>query len=80
MPPNIPRAGLYLERDNQRTTGDYRRKNQTDTLGQAVPYSFKVSRGLDGSPADDIFPTRDSQFPVQKSVTKWDFVGLVVKH
>lgn len=38
-----------------------RKKNRKDTLGRAVPADFKVSRGLDGSPADDLFP--DAQQP-----------------
>ncbi|KAK0120557.1 hypothetical protein ONS96_010761 [Cadophora gregata f. sp. sojae] len=51
---------------NSRLDGDklpnQRRKNRADTLGQAVPPDFKVSRGLAGDPADDVFP--DQQPPV----------------
>jgi hypothetical protein len=35
-------------------------------LGQAVPLNFKVSRGLDGPPADDIFPDDPSLAQVQQ--------------
>lgn len=47
---------------NSRLDGDklpnQRRKNRADALGQAVPADFKVSRGLAGDPADDIFPVQ----------------------
>jgi hypothetical protein len=50
-------AGEFMNgrRDNNKVP-EQRRKNRTDTLGQAVPRGFKVSRGLDGPPADDVFP------------------------
>ncbi|KAK2627674.1 hypothetical protein QTJ16_002320 [Diplocarpon rosae] len=35
---------------------EQRRKNRADTFGRAVPADFKVSRGLAGDPADDLFP------------------------
>ncbi|EKD17436.1 transcription-silencing protein Clr2 [Drepanopeziza brunnea f. sp. 'multigermtubi' MB_m1] len=35
---------------------EQRRKNRADTFGRAVPPEFKVSRGLAGDPADDLFP------------------------
>lgn len=41
-----------------------RKKNRRDTLGLAVPANFKVSRGLDGPPADDVFPDDQSQSQV----------------
>ncbi|QSZ34388.1 hypothetical protein DSL72_005980 [Monilinia vaccinii-corymbosi] len=38
-----------------------RQKNRRMTLGKSVPDDFKVSRGLDGPPADNLFPeTTDS--------------------
>jgi hypothetical protein len=33
-----------------------RKKNRRDTLGRAVAPDFKISRGLDGPPADNVFP------------------------
>lgn len=33
-----------------------RKKNRRDTLGRAVAEDFKVSRGLDGPPGDNVFP------------------------
>ena len=41
--------------DSSILTGQ-RKKNRKDTLGRAVPADFKVSRGLDGAAADDVFP------------------------
>lgn len=38
-----------------------RRKNRADTLGRSVPAEFKVSRGLSGDPADDLFPDQIQQ-------------------
>jgi hypothetical protein len=35
-------------------------------LGQAVPMNFKVSRGLDGPPADDAFPDEQPQVQLQQ--------------
>jgi hypothetical protein len=44
----------------------HRKKNRRDTLGRAVAADFKVSRGLDGLPADNLFPdARPSQLPAQ---------------
>ncbi|KAG9247698.1 transcription-silencing protein Clr2-domain-containing protein [Calycina marina] len=43
--------------------GGQRKKNRRDTLGASVPADFKVSRGLDGNPADDLFP--DTPTPQQ---------------
>ena len=48
--------------DSSILTGQ-RKKNRKDTLGRAVPAEFKVSRGLDGAQADDLFP--DSQQTLQ---------------
>jgi hypothetical protein len=50
-------AGEWMNgrRDNN-TILEQRRKNRRDTFGLAVPADFKVSRGLDGTPADDAFP------------------------
>jgi hypothetical protein len=50
-------AGAWMNgrRDNNKITEE-RKKNRKDTLGLAVPLDFKVSRGLDGSPADNEFP------------------------
>lgn len=57
-------AGLWMNGrgDSSILTGQ-RKKNRKDTLGGAVPADFKVSRGLDGAAADDVFP--DAQ-PSQK--------------
>lgn len=46
-----------------------RKKNRRDTLGAAVPADFKVSRGLDGPPADNLFPDESqiSQLQARKS-------------
>ena len=50
--------------DSSVLTGQ-RKKNRKDTLGGAVPADFKVSRGLDGPQADDLFPdAQQSQQPV----------------
>jgi len=50
-------AGLWMNGrgDSSRVPG-IRKKNRKDTLGKSVPDDFKVSRGLDGPPADDLFP------------------------
>jgi hypothetical protein len=52
-------------RDNN-TVPEERKKNRKDTLGQAVPPDFRVSRGLDGPPADDVFPDDLSQAQLQQ--------------
>lgn len=52
-------------RDNN-AVPEQRKKNRRDTLGQAVPLNFKVSRGLDGPPADDVFPDDQSQAQPQQ--------------
>lgn len=50
-------AGAWMNgrRDNNKVP-EQRKKNRLDSLGQAVPAGFKVSRGLDGPPQDDEFP------------------------
>ncbi|CZT46668.1 uncharacterized protein RSE6_07128 [Rhynchosporium secalis] len=52
---------------NSRLEGDkipnQRRRNRADTLGGAVPADFKVSRGLAGDPADDLFPDEQVSRP-----------------
>lgn len=50
-------AGAWMNgrRDNNKVPEE-RKKNRKDTLGQAVPADFKVSRGLDGFAADNLFP------------------------
>jgi hypothetical protein len=53
-------------RDNN-TVPEQRKKNRRDTLGLAVPPNFKVSRGLDGPPTDDLFPDDQYQAQVQQS-------------
>jgi hypothetical protein len=52
-------------RDNNQVP-EQRKKNRRETLGQAVPLNFKVSRGLDGPPADDVFPDDPSLAQVQQ--------------
>ena len=66
MPPNIPQAGAV---SRTRQPADCRRLEEKEPdryLGQAVPRGFKVSRGLDGSPADDVFPDDPSLAQVQQ--------------
>jgi hypothetical protein len=48
--------------DSSALTG-VRKKNRKDTLGRAVPADFKVSRGLDGAAADDVFPDAQQSQP-----------------
>lgn len=48
-------------RGDTSTLNGQRKKNRKDTLGRAVPADFKVSRGLDGAAADDIFPDAQQQ-------------------
>ncbi|KAI9736386.1 MAG: hypothetical protein M1818_006119 [Claussenomyces sp. TS43310] len=45
--------------DNSSPEGQ-RKKNRLDTLGNAVPKDLKISRGLDGLPADDFFPDQQA--------------------
>ncbi|RAL59634.1 hypothetical protein DID88_006493 [Monilinia fructigena] len=40
-----------------------RQKNRRMTLGKSVPDDFKVSRGLDGPPADNLFPENTDPAP-----------------
>ncbi|KAH8594505.1 transcription-silencing protein Clr2-domain-containing protein [Bisporella sp. PMI_857] len=55
-------TGLFMNSRGDNSDGvNLRKKNRKDTLGRAVPDDFKVSRGLDGNPADDLFP--DAQMP-----------------
>ncbi|EHL00134.1 hypothetical protein M7I_3896 [Glarea lozoyensis 74030] len=50
-------AGAWMNgRRDKNNNPETRKKNRRDTLGRAVPADFKVSRGLDGNPADDVFP------------------------
>jgi len=50
-------AGAWMNgRRDKNNNPELRKKNRKDTLGRAVPADFKVSRGLDGLPADDLFP------------------------
>ncbi|KAI0998761.1 hypothetical protein K3495_g9434 [Podosphaera aphanis] len=50
-------AGEWMNgRKDNNNIPEQRRKNRRNTLGRAVPDDFKVSRGLDGPPADDQFP------------------------
>ncbi|KAN0096637.1 Transcription-silencing protein Clr2 domain containing protein [Hyaloscypha variabilis] len=60
-------ADKYMNgrRDNN-AVPEQRKKNRRDTLGQAVPMNFKVSRGLDGPPADDAFPDEQPQVQPQQ--------------
>lgn len=60
-------AGEFMNgrRDNN-TLPEQRKKNRRETLGQAVPPNFKVSRGLDGPPADDVFPDDQPQAQLQQ--------------
>jgi hypothetical protein len=53
-------AGAWMNgrRDNNKVPEE-RKKNRKDTLGLAVPADFKVSRGLDGNPADNEFPDQN---------------------
>ena len=54
-------------RGDNSTLNGQRKKNRKDTLGRAVPAEFKVSRGLDGAAADDIFPDMQQQQLQQQS-------------
>jgi hypothetical protein len=50
-------AGLWMNNRGDNSSGvGRRRKNRRETFGAAVPSGFSVSRGLDGPPADDVFP------------------------
>ncbi|KAF8855346.1 hypothetical protein BDZ45DRAFT_676301 [Acephala macrosclerotiorum] len=52
-------------RDNN-SVPEQRRKNRRDTLGASVPADFKVSRGLDGLPSENVFPDEQQlQAPLQ---------------
>ncbi|KAE8443425.1 hypothetical protein EG329_001906 [Mollisiaceae sp. DMI_Dod_QoI] len=55
-------AGEWMNgrRDNNKVP-EQRRKNRRDTLGLSVPADFKVSRGLDGPAADNVFPDEQQQ-------------------
>jgi hypothetical protein len=66
-------AGEWMNgRRDKNSNPESRRKNRRDTLGRAVPPDFKVSRGLDGLPADDAFP--DTQVPAPAAVPQPVFV------
>jgi hypothetical protein len=50
-------AGAWMNgRRDKNNNPETRKKNRRDTLGKAVPADFKISRGLDGPEADDVFP------------------------
>jgi len=50
-------SGIWMNSRGDSSTGaGQRKKHRLDTFGQSVPAEFKVSRGLDGIPADDLFP------------------------
>jgi hypothetical protein len=50
-------VGAWMNgRRDKNNNPESRKKNRRDTLGLAVPADLKVSRGLDGPPADDAFP------------------------
>ncbi|TVY55127.1 hypothetical protein LCER1_G003358 [Lachnellula cervina] len=50
-------AGAWMNgRRDKNNNPEQRKRNRKDTLGRAVPLDFKVSRGVDGAPADDVFP------------------------
>ncbi|KAF4632327.1 hypothetical protein G7Y89_g5800 [Cudoniella acicularis] len=50
-------AGSWMNgRRDKNNNPETRKKNRSHTLGTAVPDDFKVSRGLDGHPSDDVFP------------------------
>jgi len=52
----ISDVGLWMNsRGNGGLVGQ-RKKNRLDTLGRAVPPDVKISRGLNGPPADNTFP------------------------
>lgn len=53
-----------------------RKKNRRETLGGAVSPEFKVSRGLDGPPADDMFPEIQRPLPPQQSTDIDQFVDF----
>lgn len=59
---NTSDAGQWMNsRKDNNTNPETRKKNRRDTVGRAVPDTFKVSRGLDGPPADDLFPDQIQQ-------------------
>jgi len=51
------------ESDNGIVLARHRKKNRRDTLGRAVTAEFKVSRGLDGPPTDNLFPDAQPTLP-----------------
>ena len=53
---NASDTGMWMNSRGDSSGAGTRRKNRKDTLGASVPGDFKVSRGLDGSPGDDLFP------------------------
>ncbi|KUJ06873.1 uncharacterized protein LY89DRAFT_712404 [Mollisia scopiformis] len=57
-------AGEWMNsrRDNNKVP-EQRKKNRRDTLGPSVPAEFKVSRGLNGPAADNIFPDEQQLRP-----------------
>jgi hypothetical protein len=61
-------------RGDSSTRVGQRKKNRKDTLGRAVPADFKASRGLDGPPADDVFPDLNETSLVQSDIN--DFVDV----
>lgn len=58
-------AGEWMNgRKDNNNFPDQRQKNRRSTFGRAVPDDFKVSRGLDGPPEDDLFPDEQSLAPI----------------
>ncbi|TQS34332.1 hypothetical protein Golomagni_05288 [Golovinomyces magnicellulatus] len=58
-------AGEWMNgRKDNNNFPDQRQKNRRSTFGRAVPDDFKVSRGLDGPPEDDLFPDDQSLAPI----------------
>ncbi|RKF79003.1 hypothetical protein GcC1_050015 [Golovinomyces cichoracearum] len=58
-------AGEWMNgRKDNNNLPDQRQKNRRSTFGRAVPDDFKVSRGLDGPPEDDLFPDEQSIAPL----------------
>lgn len=66
-------AGAWMNgRRDKNNNPEQRKKNRRDTLGRAVPADFKVSRGLDGLPADNAFPDQQSQPAIQPDLNDID--------
>lgn len=75
---------MNSRRDNN-IVAEQRRKNRADTFGRAVPGDFKVSRGLDGEPAEDLFPDQmqpglQGQQYINQSGGGQAFYGSAMQH